>query len=131
MLLPTGFELSTGAECYLLLRCLVFHWRSPIFTARSVKTKDKRACPVRGTALGDDSDLCPICALQGALKPENDSVSDSSSEFRFEHYQFLRTEDGTPVELGRGAMGVTYKAVDVNFEGAMELKAINVQFVAD
>jgi hypothetical protein len=29
---------------------------------------------------------------------------------RLEHYELVRGEDGKPVELGRGAMGVTYKA---------------------
>jgi hypothetical protein len=33
---------------------------------------------------------------------------------RFEHYQVVTGEHGTPVELGRGAMGVTYKAFDVD-----------------
>jgi hypothetical protein len=29
---------------------------------------------------------------------------------RFEHYELVMSEGGKPVELGRGAMGVTYKA---------------------
>jgi hypothetical protein len=33
---------------------------------------------------------------------------------RFDHYDLVTGEDGKPVELGRGAMGVTYKALDVN-----------------
>jgi len=33
---------------------------------------------------------------------------------RFEHYELVTGEDGKPIELGRGAMGVTYKAVDVD-----------------
>ena len=33
---------------------------------------------------------------------------------RFEHYELVTGEDGKPVELGRGAMGVTYKAFDVD-----------------
>jgi hypothetical protein len=79
-----------------------------------VKTQSKRACPVCGTLFPDDSESCPVCALQGVLKPESDasSIKDarSESEFRFEHYRVLQNEDGTPIELGHGAMGVTYKA---------------------
>ncbi|MBV8226431.1 MAG: hypothetical protein JO232_14720 [Verrucomicrobia bacterium] len=33
---------------------------------------------------------------------------------RFEHYELVTGKDGKPVELGRGAMGVTYKAFDVD-----------------
>jgi hypothetical protein len=33
---------------------------------------------------------------------------------RFEHYELVTGEDGKPIELGRGAMGVTYKAFDVD-----------------
>ena len=72
-------------------------------------TPAKRACSVCGTLLADDSALCPVCALQGALETQSDSVSDISSELRFEHYRVLQNEEGKPLELGRGAMGVTYK----------------------
>jgi serine/threonine protein kinase len=96
-----------------------------------VKIQGKRSCRVCGTALSDDSDLCPVCALQGSLKPESASHSDISSELRFEHYQILKNEDGAPIELGRGAMGVTYKAFDVHLHCPVALKIINAQFVGE
>ena len=43
---------------------------------------------------------------------------------RFEHYELAKGEDGKPVELGRGAMGVTYKAFDVDLRCPVTLKAI-------
>ena len=36
------------------------------------------------------------------------------STARFEHYEVVKGADGTPVELGRGAMGITYKAFDID-----------------
>jgi len=40
-------------------------------------------------------------------------------------------EDGTPVELGRGAMGVTYKAFDINLRCPVTLKVINERYLGD
>ena len=76
-------------------------------------TRAKRACSVCGTLLADDSAYCPVCALQQALGTQTYSNSNSSSELRFEHYTVLQNAEGKPFELGRGAMGVTYKAFDV------------------
>ena len=96
-----------------------------------VKTSGKRACPVCGTLFPDDSESCPVCALRGALKPRSISRSDISSELHFEHYTVLRNADGTPVELGHGAMGVTYKAVDAHLQCPVALKIINARFIGD
>src|SRR4029077_13701466 len=50
---------------------------------------------------------------------------------RFEHYELVTGEDGKPVELGRGAMGVTYKAFDVHLRCPVTLKVINEKYVGD
>jgi hypothetical protein len=42
--------------------------------------------------------------LEEAVKPTPEQVQQ-----RFEHYQLVTGEDGKPVELGRGAMGVLGK----------------------
>jgi Protein kinase domain len=94
-------------------------------------TPAKRACSVCGTLLADDSPYCPVCALRGVLETESDSVSDTSSELRFEHYQVLRNQDGKPFELGHGAMGLTYKAIDINLRCAVALKVINARLIGD
>jgi protein kinase-like protein len=44
---------------------------------------------------------------------------------RFENYELLRRDDGSVFELGRGAMGVTYKAFDTDLHCNVALKVIN------
>ena len=46
-------------------------------------------------------------------------------ELSFQHYNVLRAADGSPFELGRGSMGITYKAFDVNLCCEVALKVIN------
>ena len=90
-------------------------------------TPAKRACPVCGTLLPEKGALCPVCALRGALETQSDSVTDASSDLRFEHYMVLQNPEGKPFELGRGAMGVTYKAFDAHLQRPAALKIINPQ----
>ena len=39
--------------------------------------------------------------------------------------------DGRPIELGRGAMGVTYKALDVDLRCPVTLKVISERYLGD
>jgi serine/threonine protein kinase len=48
---------------------------------------------------------------------------------RYQHYEVLRREDGSLWELGRGAMGITYKAFDTNLRCAVALKVINSTYL--
>lgn len=100
-------------------------------------TKGRRACPVCGALFPGNSESCPVCALRGALGNES-AITESRVEpthspfqLRLEHYEILTHEDGTPLELGRGAMGATYKAVDLNLRCAVALKVINARFIGD
>ena len=49
----------------------------------------------------------------------------------FQHYQLLRREDGKLWELGRGTMGVTYKALDTSLHCPVALKVVNGMFLHD
>ena len=48
---------------------------------------------------------------------------------RYHQYQVLRREDGSLWELGRGAMGITYKAFDTNLRFPVALKVINAAYL--
>src|ERR1700756_156972 len=51
--------------------------------------------------------------------------------FEFEHYQLLKTPDGSFTELGRGAMGITYKAFDTSLRCNVALKVISDSLLED
>jgi WD40 repeat protein/serine/threonine protein kinase len=104
-----------------------------------MKTEDRRICPGCGNEFCGAMEFCPICMLRGALDLEEASFSEQACSEpaleggveQFEHYELVRGEDGKPVELGRGAMGVTYKAFDVDLRCPVTLKVINERILGD
>lgn len=52
-----------------------------------------------------------------------------SDSVRFQHFEVLRKDDGSLFELGRGAMGITYKAFDTNLRCFVALKVINAAYL--
>jgi serine/threonine protein kinase/formylglycine-generating enzyme required for sulfatase activity len=50
---------------------------------------------------------------------------------KLEHYNLLKNEDGSIMELGHGAMGVTYKAFDTNLQCNVALKVISAAYLND
>jgi hypothetical protein len=86
-------------------------------------------------------EFCPVCMLRGALPGVAESgatsfegaVKPTSGQAvqRFEHYELVTAEDGKPLELGRGAMGITYNAFDVDLHCPVTLKVISERYLGD
>ena len=102
----------------------------------------QRTCPSCGNELSGAMEFCPVCLLRKGLADWVESGESSASEEavkptphqpaqRFEHYELVTGEDGKPVELGRGAMGVTYKAFDIDLRCPVTLKVISERCLAD
>src|SRR5258708_15560514 len=107
-----------------------------------MSTEPQRTCPSCGNELSGAMEFCPVCMLRKGLAGGVESGESSPSEGtvkptleqavqRFEHYQVVRGEDGKPMELGRGAMGVTYKAFDIDLHCPVTLKVISEQYLED
>jgi Protein kinase domain len=101
----------------------------------------QRTCPSCGNEFSGAMEFCPICMLRKGLAGGVESGESSSGDRlkplpdqpaqRFEHYELATQEDGKPVELGRGAMGVTYKAFDINLRCPVTLKVISEKYLGD
>ena len=108
----------------------------------SMKIEDRRTCLVCRTAFSANMEFCPVCVLRRGVgeAPESDesSLEKASVEsspallaHRFEHYELMKGEDGKPIELGRGAMGLTYKALDINLRCPVTLKVISEDYLGE
>lgn len=105
--------------------------------------REIRICNVCGARFSATKEIvsCPICMLQRALLGGLVSNQSSSGEIaepepghtaqRFEHYEIVLDKDGRPLELGRGAMGITYKAIDVDLQCPVTLKVISEKYLGD
>ncbi len=103
---------------------------------------DQRTCPSCGNEFSGAMEFCPVCMLRNGLAGGIESGESSTWEDtfsptpertvrRFEHYELVTGEDGKPIELGRGAMGVTYKAFDVDLHCPVTLKVISEKYLGD
>jgi serine/threonine protein kinase/Flp pilus assembly protein TadD len=67
---------------------------------------------------------CAVCLFRGVIGTNQDSTL-SAEEF-FGSYKIDRHSDGSLYELGRGAMGVTYRATDTTLQRKVALKIIKI-----
>jgi serine/threonine protein kinase len=103
--------------------------------------ESQRVCSICGNEFSGAMEFCPVCVLREALAGGVESGASSFEEAlkptldhltqRFEHYELVTGEEGKPVELGRGAMGVTYKAFDVDLHCSVALKVISEKYLGD
>jgi len=107
-----------------------------------MRVVNTRICPVYGTGFSERLKFCPVCllgmGLKAGIEPEETGAEVISKAFasevalsRFEHYQVPVNQDGNPIELGRGAMGIAYKAFDVHLHCPVTLKVIAERYLAD
>ena len=106
-----------------------------------MKTEDRRVCPSCGNEFSGAVEFCPVCMLHGALADDVESGESSSERVtkpksqgvarQFQHYEVVVGEDGRLVELGHGAMGVTYKAFDIDLRCPVTLKVISEKYLGD
>ena len=75
------------------------------------------------------------CLLRAGIGSEKEVAQDSTPDAlgggtRFGVYEIDRREDGSLYELGRGAMGVTYRATDTSLQRKVALKIIKIDIAA-
>src|SRR5262245_36611669 len=97
-------------------------------------TPEVPSCPNCGSALEETPGGglgCMSCFLRAGIGSEEETVHDPTPNAvedseRFGVYEIDRREDGSLYELGRGAMGVTYRATDTTLERKVALKIIKI-----
>jgi serine/threonine protein kinase/tetratricopeptide (TPR) repeat protein len=108
--------------------------------------REPSTCPVCGTKFFaiTDIEFCPACILHSALDAGTkapvesgelgasaEKADDGSLVRRFDNYEVMLDAGGRPVELGRGAMGVTYKAFNIDLRYPVALKVISERYLGN
>ena len=91
-------------------------------------TCEQCGAPLPGQATEDGCLNCLLTAGMAHDAAAKAAFPNESGTVFYQHYEILHRPDGTWWELGRGAMGVTYKARDVNLDAPVALKIISANF---
>ena len=95
----------------------------PDASPEAAEAERPRRCPTCGTPYpdGDNGLGCPVCLFRRAFDPGSEEDRGSTGggpsrpdDGRFDHYELAQREDGAFDDLDRGAMGVTYRAIDAH-----------------
>ena len=97
-----------------------------------------RRCPTCGGVLEETPGGglgCMSCLLRAGIGSEEEVAQDSTPDAleggtRFGVYEIDCHADGSLCELGRGAMGVTYRATDTSLQRKVALKIIKIDIAA-
>jgi Protein kinase domain len=96
----------------------------------AIENKSGLVCGQCAAAVLGDEPLyhhCLACLLETALDQE-EGPADAAGFF--DHYHIATHADGTALELGRGAMGITFKAFDTVLGNEVALKVIDARIAA-
>ncbi len=102
----------------------------PSSTKNQTLLCEQCGAPLRSRAGEND---CLHCLLTAGLESEEgagETLPDGLATRFYQHYEILTRPDGSRWELGRGAMGVTFKARDINLDTMVALKIINARHAA-
>jgi eukaryotic-like serine/threonine-protein kinase len=85
--------------------------------------------PLEGTSVSASS--CTLCLLRVGIDgesgfPQDPTPNGFEGDAHFGVYDIERREDGSLYEVGRGAMGVTYRAIDTMLHRKVALKVIPI-----
>src|SRR5262249_9387308 len=106
--------------------------RGRIRERKQMQAPSQQTCPNCGGVLEKtpSGELgCMSCLLRAGIGSEEETVHDSTPDaveggVHFGVYKVDHREDGSLYELGRGAMGVTYRATDTTLQRKVALKII-------